>query len=115
MRQAVIVSTSRTPVGKAYKRAYNNTNAPKLGGFGIKNAVEKAGISPETIDDVIMGFGMQQGTTGGSISIGHTYGKSGSRVLGRALIEGKQRVVKYVVSTISIIGGMGAAGLFEIT
>ena len=115
MRQAVIVSTSRTLVGKAYKRASNSTSAPKLGSFGIKNVVEKAGISPETNDNVIMECGMQQGTTGGSISIGHTYGKSGSRMLGRVLIEGKRRVVKYVVSTMSIIGGMGAAGLFEIT
>lgn len=115
MRQAVIVSTSRTPVGKAYKRAYNNTNAPKLVSFGIKNAVKKAGISPETIGDVIMGCGTQQGATGRIISIGHTYGKSGSRMLGHALVEGKRRVVKYVVSTMSIVGGMGAAGLFEIT
>ena len=68
MREAVIVSTSRTPIGKAYKGAYNNTNAPQLGGFAIKNAVEKAGINPEKIDDVIMGCAMQQGTTGGNIA-----------------------------------------------
>lgn len=68
MREAVIVSTARTPIGKAYKGAYNNTNAPKLGGFAIKNAVEKAGISPEKIDDVIMGCAMQQGTSGGNIA-----------------------------------------------
>ena len=60
MREAVIVSTSRTPIGKAYKGAYNNTNAPQLGGFAIKNAVEKAGINPEKIDDVIT-FGQQLG------------------------------------------------------
>jgi len=68
MREAVIVSTSRTPIGKAYKGAYNNTNGPQLGGFAIKNAVEKAGINPEEIDDVIMGCAMQQGTTGGNIA-----------------------------------------------
>ena len=68
MWEAVIVSTSRTPIGKAYKGAYNNTNGPQLGGFAIKNAVEKAGINPEEIDDVIMGCAMQQGTTGGNIA-----------------------------------------------
>ncbi|WP_369817642.1 beta-ketoacyl synthase N-terminal-like domain-containing protein, partial [Alcanivorax sp. HI0083] len=68
MREAVIVSTARTPIGKAYRGAFNDTQAQALGGHAIKHAVERAGIDPATIQDVIMGAALQQGSTGGNVA-----------------------------------------------
>lgn len=61
-REAVIVATARTPIGKAYKGTFNNTPAPTLGGHAVRAAVERAGIEPERVDDCIMGCAMPQGT-----------------------------------------------------
>ena len=66
MREAVIVSTARTPIGKAYRGAFNDTQAQVLGGHAIRHAVERAGVDPAEIDDVIMGAALQQGSTGGN-------------------------------------------------
>ena len=67
MREALIVSTARTPIGKAYRGAYNNTTAPTLAGIAVREAVKRAGVDPSQVDDVIMGAALQQGTTGGNI------------------------------------------------
>jgi acetyl-CoA C-acetyltransferase len=67
MREAVIVSTARTPIGKAYRGAFNNLDAPTMGGYAIKAAVERAGLDPAEIDDCIMGAALQQGSTGFNI------------------------------------------------
>jgi acetyl-CoA C-acetyltransferase len=68
MREAVIVSTARTPIGKAYRGAFNNTEAPTLGGHAVRHAVERAGLNSSEVDDVIMGCALQQGTQGGNIA-----------------------------------------------
>lgn len=62
MREAVIVSTARTPIGRAHRGAFNDTEAPVLAGHVMRAAVERAGIDPARIDDVIYGTGSQWGT-----------------------------------------------------
>jgi acetyl-CoA C-acetyltransferase len=64
MREAVIVSTARTPIGKANRGAFNDTQAQALGAHAIKHAVERAGVDPGDIDDVVMGCALQQGSQG---------------------------------------------------
>jgi acetyl-CoA C-acetyltransferase len=68
MREAVIVSTARTPIGKAYRGAFNNTEGATLGGHVIAEAVKRAGLEGGEIEDVSMGCALQQGTTGGNIA-----------------------------------------------
>ena len=62
MREAVIVSTARTPIGKAYRGAFNNTTSQTLGAHAIKHAAERAKVDFEEIEDVVMGAALQQGT-----------------------------------------------------
>ncbi len=68
MREAVIVSTARTPIGKAYRGAFNNTQAQTLGGHAIASAVARAGVDPAEVDDVVMGAALQQGSTGYNVA-----------------------------------------------
>jgi acetyl-CoA C-acetyltransferase len=67
MKEAVIVATARTPIGKAYRGAFNNTEGPTLGGHAISEALNRAGLAADEVDDVVMGCAMQQGTTGYNI------------------------------------------------
>ncbi|HEY2733064.1 MAG TPA: beta-ketoacyl synthase N-terminal-like domain-containing protein, partial [Polyangiales bacterium] len=60
----MIVSTARTPIGKAYRGAFNNTESPTLGGHAIRAAVERAKIDPAEVEDVIFGCAMQEGSQG---------------------------------------------------
>ncbi len=62
MNRAVIVSVARTAIGKAYRGAFNDTEAPVLGGQVIRACIERAGIEPEAVDDVLIGSAAQQGT-----------------------------------------------------
>jgi acetyl-CoA C-acetyltransferase len=66
MREAAIVSTARTGIGKAYRGAFNATEAPALAGHVMNAAVERAGIDPARIDDIFWGVGNQWGTQGGN-------------------------------------------------
>ncbi len=68
MREAVIVSTARTPIGKAYRGAFNNTTAPTLAGHAMKSAVERANIDPAEVEDVITGVAVPQGTSYPNVS-----------------------------------------------
>ena len=67
MREAVIVSTARTPIGRATRGAFNNTHGADLGGHVIRHAVERAGVDPAEVEDVILGCGGPEGATGFNI------------------------------------------------
>jgi acetyl-CoA C-acetyltransferase len=68
MNEAVIVSTARTPIGKAFRGAFNNTGGAEMGGHVVKHAVERAGIDGAEVEDVLMGCANPEGTTGGNIA-----------------------------------------------
>jgi acetyl-CoA C-acetyltransferase len=68
MRRAVIVSTARTPIGRAYRGAFNDTQPQALIGHAIAEAVRRAGVAPAEIDDVIIGAAIQQGAQGFNIA-----------------------------------------------
>ncbi len=64
MKEAVIVSTARTPIGRAYRGAFNDTSAQTLAAHAIRHAVQRAGIAPAEVEDVVLGCAMQEGSAG---------------------------------------------------
>src|SRR5271169_124756 len=68
MRRAVIVSTARTPIGRAYRGAFNDTQPQALAGHAIAEAVRRAGVAPAEIDDVIIGAAIQAGAQGFNVA-----------------------------------------------
>lgn len=68
MREAVIASTARTPIGKAFRGAFNNTHGAVLAGHAIRHAIERAGVEPDAVEDVILGCGLPEGATGHNIA-----------------------------------------------
>jgi acetyl-CoA C-acetyltransferase len=67
-REAVIVSTARTPIGRAYRGAFNDTQAQQLGAHAVKHAVARAGIELAEVEDVVLGAALQQGSTGTNVA-----------------------------------------------
>lgn len=124
MREAVIVSSARTPIGKAYRGAFNNTSGAELGGHVIRAAVERAGVDPGEIDDVVMGVAMQQGSTGNNIARqaalrGGLPSTVSGMTLDRACSSGLMAVAtaaKYVIqdgAPIAIGGGLESVSLVQ--
>tara|TARA_B100000963_G_C22590251_1_gene655132 strand:+ start:310 stop:1494 length:1185 start_codon:yes stop_codon:yes gene_type:complete len=68
MREAVIASTARTPIGKAFRGAFNNTHGAKLGGHVVEHAVIRSGVAGEEVEDVIFGCGFPEGATGHNVA-----------------------------------------------
>lgn len=68
MTDAVIVSTARTPIGRAYRGAFNNTPSPTLAGHAIAQAVSRAGVDPAEVEDVVLGAALQQGVQAPNIA-----------------------------------------------
>jgi len=68
MRDAVIVSVARTPIGKAYRGAFNNTQGQSLAGHAVKAALDRAGVESDAVDDVVLGCALQQGCTGFNVA-----------------------------------------------
>ena len=68
MQEAVIASTARTPIGKAFRGAFNNTHGAILGGHVVKHALERSGLDPQEIEDVVIGCGFPEGATGHNVA-----------------------------------------------
>lgn len=96
MSRAAIVATARTPIGKAYRGAFNNTSSPELAGHAIAAALAKVAVDPAQVEDVVLGDAAQQGTSGFNVARqaalraglpvtapGQTIGRSCSRATSR--------------------------------
>ena len=123
MKNAVIVSTARTPVGKAFRGAFNNTKSPTLTGHAIKHAVERAGIEGAEIDDVVIGSVLNAGSAGSNIgrlaalAAGLPYSVSGQTV-DRQCASGLTAIAaaakQIVVDGINIVVAGGQENISEI-
>ncbi|MFM1990039.1 MAG: hypothetical protein RJA99_2996 [Pseudomonadota bacterium] len=122
MADAVIVSTARTPIGKAYRGAFNHTSGPTLGAHVISHAVKRAGVDPAEVEEVILGVGRPEGTTGGNVArqsairAGLSVGSTGS-VISRACGSGLNAIAaaahRVIVDRVPIVvaGGMESISL----
>jgi acetyl-CoA C-acetyltransferase len=128
MREAVIVSTARTGLAKSHRGGFNNTGGPAMAGHAIQHSIERAGIDPAEVDEVVLGCGTPQGTTGNNIgrlaalkagcpveTTGVTVSRHCSSGLnaiataaGRIIVDGEQIVVGAGLESIThSLGGTG--------
>jgi len=124
MTEAVIVSTARTPIGKAFHGAFNKTHGATLAGHVIKQAVARAALAPDEIEDVIIGCGYPEGATGkniarlGAFRAGLSFTTSGTTVNRfcssglQAIAMAAQRVVMDKVPTI-VAGGVESVSMVQ--
>lgn len=123
-QEAVIVSTARTPIGKAYRGAFNDTEAPALGGHVIRAALSKAGVAGHEVDDVILGIAAQQGNQGYNLGrlCGYTAGlpeSVGGMTIDRMCASGLMSIAtaaKGIMSgemDIAVAGGLESISLVQ--
>ncbi len=128
MREAVIVSTARTGLAKSHRGGFNNTGGVAMSGHAIKHSIERAGVDPAEVDEVVLGCGTPQGTTGNNIGrlaaikagcpiettgfVVSRHCSSGLNAIataaGRIIVDGEQIVVGAGVESIThSLGGTG--------